>query len=296
MNKKNLIARPKKILIIAGGGKKHLAPFEKEATVASFSDLNYETSGKRNLMVGEKPLSDFDLIYIRLVGRRFEDVALLVNEAKKLKIQVVDRVFMDSGFTRLPISKLLETKLLAESGLPLPRTFFGQLKILVKKGPNLFGYPFVLKSTTGKQGHEVWAPRNEAELAELAVELAVQEKKGKRYLAQEFIEAPKRIRALVIGEKVVGAIQRPTRWRKRFTSLRIDKKALIPIPKEVEGIALKAAKALMLDIAGVDILEDIKGKYYLLEVNSAPRWEAIKKDTRIEVESEILEFLRSKLK
>src|SRR3990170_1414661 len=111
----------KRILIIAGGGKKHLAPFEKEGVkTASFSDLHYGTTGDGELMVSGEPLSAFALIYVRLVGRHFEDLALLVNEAKKLKIPVVDRVFTDSGFARLPISKVLEAKVLSEAGLPLP--------------------------------------------------------------------------------------------------------------------------------------------------------------------------------
>src|SRR3989338_4369838 len=150
----------KRILIIAGGGKKHLVPFEKEGgrlgldvKTASFSDLHYTTKKAGELMVCNDPLSSFGLIYIRLVGRRFEDLALLINEAKKLKIPVVDRALTDSGFARLPISKVLETKLLAEAGLPVPRTIFDRLSYLAQKAPKEFGYPFVIKSTTGKQGH-----------------------------------------------------------------------------------------------------------------------------------------------
>lgn len=285
----------KKILIIAGGGKKHLAPFEGGAAIASFSDLVYDTTDGV-LKVGGIPLSDYNLIYIRLVGRRFEDLALLIREAKRLNIPVVDRVFTDSGFSRLPISKLLETKILSEADLPIPKTIYGKLTEIAQKAPEAFGYPFVVKLTTGKQGHGVFAPKNKEELEKLTEVLRVKEKEGQRFLAQEFIKAPKRIRVLVVGEKVLGAIQRPTRWRKRFSTEAVQKKSLTPIPSKVETLAIKASKVLMLDIAGVDILESVEGKYYLLEVNSAPRWEAIKKDTGVEVETEILEFLESRFK
>ena len=268
-------------------------PFGKEATVTSFSELNYETDGKASLMVGKTPLSEFDLIYIRLVGKRFEDLALLVREAKRLGIPVIDRAFSHSGFARLPISKLLETKLFSEAGLPIPKTIFGRLREIAEKGPTLFGYPFVVKSTTGKQGHEVWAPRNESELKDLLIKLIDEEKKGKRFLAQEFIKAPKRIRVLVIGDKAVGAIERPTRWRKRFSQEPVKRQGLKEVPNEIASLAKDATKALMLDIAGVDILEVMDGRLYLLEVNSAPRWEAIKKDTGLEVEAEILTFLKN---
>lgn len=283
----------KKILVITGGGKRHLSAFEKEATVASFSELNYETVEKGGLMVGARPLSDFGVIYIRLVGKRFEDLALLVREAKLLGIPVIDRVFTHSGFARLPISKLLETKILSEAGLPIPKTIFGRLREIVEKGPALFGYPFVLKSTTGKQGHEVWAPRSKEELDNLLSKLSDEEKKGKRFLAQEFIKAPKRIRVLVIGDKALGAIERPTRWRKRFSQEAVKAQGLREVPNKIASLAKDATRALMLDVAGVDILEDMEGRFYLLEVNSAPRWEAIKKDTGLEVEAEILAFLEN---
>lgn len=283
----------KRILVIAGGGKRHLEPFSKGAEIASFSDLSYETEKGNELTVGGIPLNAYDLIYIRLVGKRFEDLALLVNEAKKLKIPIVDQVFINSGFVRLPISKLLETRLLFEAGLPLPRTFFGRLGKTAQKAAEVFGYPFVIKLTTGKQGHGVWSPKNKEELTSLVSGLSPEETKGNRFLVQEFIEAPIRIRALVIGGKVVGAIQRPTRWRKRFTNEAVEKKGLREIPNEVEKLAIKATKALMLDIAGVDILKTASGAYYLLEVNSAPRWEAIKKDTSLDVEGSILKFLQN---
>ena len=306
----------KRILVIAGGGKKPLKPFEEEGErlglevkIASFSDMHYGFDSLRSLttrgstaklFVCETPLSDFGLIYIRLVGRRYEDLAILVNEAKKLKIPVVDRAFTESNLARLPIAKSLEIRLLAEAGLPVPKTIFDRLSYLFKKAPEAFDYPFVLKSSTGKQGHGVWAPRNENEFAEIIEKLSKEEKEGKRFLAQEFVKAPKRVRVLVIGDRVIGAIQRPTKWRKRFSHEVIEKKALYPIPDKVRNLAVEAARALMLDIAGVDILidpEPVSGsaRLYVLEVNSAPLWEAIKRDCGVNVEAEILKFLEKRI-
>lgn len=293
-----------KILIIAGGGKKHLIPFEVEAkklgldvSLASFSDLSYQTGGSDGiLLVNGMPITDFNLIYIRLVGRRFEDLALLLREAKKEGIKVIDKVFTESGFARLPISKLLEIRLLSEANLLVPKTIYGKLDFLKLQAPKVFGFPFVFKLTTGKQGHGVWSPRNETELIELVEKLKKEEKEEKRFLAQEFIKAPKRIRALVVGNRVVGTIVRPTRWRKRFSKKVVEKTVLKPIPNAVSELALKATKTLMLDIAGVDILEEQKtNKLYVLEVNSAPRWEAIKRDCGVAVEEVILKHLAQKI-
>ena len=61
---------------------------------------------------------------------------------------------------------------------------------------------------------------------------------------------------------------------------------------EAAELAVKACRALDIDIAGVDIIqEDQSKKNYVLEVNSAPRWEAIRKDTGINPEKEIVKYL-----
>jgi RimK family alpha-L-glutamate ligase len=290
-----------RILIIAGGGIKHLEPFKREGeklglqvVTASFSDLSYKTEGELKLEVKGDSVEGFDVIYVRLVGKRFEDVSLLVNYAKEKGIRIVDRIYEKSHIIRLPVAKALEVKLLSQAGVPLPKTFFAKLSEIVQKAPELYGFPFVIKGTTGKQGHAVWSPRDKEELDELYKELKGKEKEGKRFLAQEFVKAGQRNRVFVIGTVAVGAITRPTRWRKRFTNKEAIREALVPVPEEDATLALKAAGALDIDIAGVDIIhEDATGKAYVLEVNSAPRWDSITKDTGINIEKEILIFLDS---
>ena len=59
-------------------------------------------------------------------------------------------------------------------------------------------------------------------------------------------------------------------------------------------VAVKAAKAVGVDIGGADVVtDDFTGKRYILEVNSAPGWKSLKKDTGIKIEEEILKYLAS---
>ncbi|MCX6704255.1 MAG: ATP-grasp domain-containing protein [Candidatus Woesebacteria bacterium] len=266
----------KKILILAGGGIDHLLAFSKEAkklglsvTLASFSDLEYDFKGTGRVPVikmGGEDLASFDTIYFRLVGKRLEDASIVADYA-------------------------LETKLLFEKGLPVPRTLFLSLREMVKKAPKLLGFPFVIKGTNGKQGHAVWSPENQKELEGLVKNLEIREGLGERFLAQEFIRASIRIRVLIIGGKAKAAIVRPTRWRTRFDKGKPQRNAYKKVPLKYSKIAQKAAKSLYIDIAGVDLLEDKDKKLYVLEVNSAPRWYSTKKDTGLNVEREILKFL-----
>lgn len=181
---------------------------------------------------------------------------------------------------------------LIDKGLPLPKTFLGSVDAIVSKAPSVFGFPFVIKSTSGRKAREAWAPKDKEDLALLRVELKKLEKEGKKFFAQEFVYSTQRERAFVVGGKVAAMITRPTKWRKRIRDEEGVKKALNPIPADLADLALRAAKAVSLDIAGVDLMKDEKsGKVFVIEVNAAPAWNLIKKDTGMNVEEEILKFL-----
>lgn len=295
------------ILILVGGGIKHIKPFSQagdklgiQVDCVSFAKLEYTTGkDKLKILVEGKDIAKYNVVYLRLVGKRYEDAALVVKYCRENNVRLVDKTYELEGVIRVPLAKSLETILLVDAGLPVPKTYFGRMKMIAEKAPNLFGFPFVIKGTTGKQGHAVWSPRNREELQELVKEFTPLERKGKaRFLAQEFIKSSQRNRVFIIGEKAIAAITRPTRWRKRFIGKVKGefpegiKESLIEIPKEDSEIAIKAAKALGVEIGGADILTDDKtGKKYILEVNSAPRWEALAKDTGIKIEEEIVKYL-----
>ena len=299
---------PKEVIIFAGGGIKHLKVFIEagkrlnvNVTIASLSDNGYvaDKFGIDFRVKGRK-LTDFDICYIRLAGKRYEDVALLVNELKRRKIKIIDQIYENSAFIRLPLPKSIEAITLFEKGVPVPKTYFGSLNSISEKAPVLFGYPFVIKSTTGKQGHAVWSPEDGNDLKDLINKLSEREDLGERFIAQEFIKSSQRERIFVIGDRAIAGITRPTRWRKRFVKPRKGvvpkglRDKLDPLPKDAAELAVYAAKSLSIDIAGVDILrEDDTNKIYVLEVNSAPRWKSLKKDTDIKIEEEILKYLIS---
>lgn len=311
----------KKILILVGGGVGRLAPFLEcakdfnvEVICASFSELSYATGyGQVVLKIGTHDLAEFDVIYFRLIEKRAEDAALVTDYAVKHEIKIVDSVFLRPGFTYLPMKKSLETKLLHDAGFPVPQSFFGALKLIKNHAFRLFGYPFILKGTYGKRGWSVWLVKNEEEFVAHIDRLLPLEKKGKRYIAQEFIKITERVRVMVVGNRAIGSVTFPTKWRRYVESLGIPGCVRGPLVQEesymsssfrgdpalsVRGgcheLAVRASRELGIDIAGVDIIRDNKtGKVYILEVNSAPRWEKFKEMTGINVEREILKYLVS---
>jgi len=294
----------RKILIITGGPVRKLEAFGASAkelgldvVLSSFSDLEFisESDKRLEIYIQGKNLSEFSLIYIRMVGKRLEDATLVVNYAKERGIRIVDRVYENSLFIPSTISKLIEMKKLIEAGLPLPKVYFGTLKMIGDKAPKIFSYPFVLKSTSGKKARDAWVIKSDKDFEEIFAKLREREKEGVRFFGQKLIAASERVRVLIVGGKVIGAIKRPTKWRKFFGGNQKEvREGLTFVPEKYSELAIKSALSVDLDIAGVDILEeDETKKLYVIEVNAAPSWKLVAKDCKVNVEKEILNFLGS---
>jgi ribosomal protein S6--L-glutamate ligase len=60
--------------------------------------------------------------------------------------------------------------------------------------------------------------------------------------------------------------------------------------REEEALALAAARAVDVEVAGVDLLPTPDGGYVVLEVNAVPGWRALAPITGIDVASEIIQY------
>src|SRR5690606_28481510 len=64
----------------------------------------------------------------------------------------------------------------------------------------------------------------------------------------------------------------------------------IRLSKEEKRVAVEAAKAMGLSVAGVDMLQSSRG-LLILEVNSSPGLEGIEKATGLDIAGRIIEFV-----
>lgn len=250
------------IIILTSGKISKLDNFPDVVDKMSFDDLSLDLGF----------LKKYRLIYFRLVGNSLEIAGLVANYAKEHGIKIIDRLYETDLVYPTSFSKLAELTKLQNAGIPIPLTSF-----------NLpINFPFVLKSTSGKKGREVWLINKEDDLPVLD--------KTKLYFKQEFIPNAKRIRTLVIGDKVVGGVIRQTKWNRDET-----KETLNPIPEEVIQLSLAASKAVNVQICGVDILTNETGKYWVIEANAAPAWKLINKYCGVKVEDEIIKYIQSQV-
>jgi ribosomal protein S6--L-glutamate ligase len=187
--------------------------------------------------------------------------------------------------------KLRSLQLLSRKGIGLPVSGFAHspddVEDLIKM---VGGAPVVIKLLEGTQGiGVVLAETHKA--AESVIEAFMGLKAN--ILVQEFIKEAggSDIRCLVIGEKVVAAMMRRAREGEFRSNLHRGGTAeLIRITPEERSTAVRAAAAMGLNVAGVDILRSHHGPV-IMEVNSSPGLEGIEKATGKDIAGMIIDFL-----
>lgn len=187
--------------------------------------------------------------------------------------------------------KLHSLQLMAHAQLPIPRTAVVARKdALFAAVDAVGGLPLVIKLIRGTQGRGVVLAHHYATVA------AVLQRIGELHhqaILQEFIaEAGGRdLRVIVVGDRCVAAMERhapPGEFRANLhqggTAVAIDP------DKETRALAVQAAKAHGLAVAGVDLVRSDRGPL-LLEVNSSPGLEGIEGVTGIDVAGAIVRYI-----
>ena len=112
-------------------------------------------------------------------------------------------------------------------------------------------------------------------------------------LVQEFIKEAggADLRCFVVGGKVIAAMKRQGAEGEFRSNLHRGGNAQkIDLSPEETETAIRAAKAMGLKVAGVDLLRSNHGPV-VMEVNSSPGLEGIEKATEIDVAGKIIEFI-----
>ena len=187
--------------------------------------------------------------------------------------------------------KLRSMQLLSRAGLGLPVTGFSHSTqytddLIEKAG----GAPVVVKLLEGTQG--IGVVLGETHKSAKSVIEAFRGAKV-NILVQEFIKeaGSSDIRAFVVGGKVVAAMMRTGAEGDFRSNLhRGGSASRIRITPEERSTAVRAAKVMGLNVAGVDMLRSNHGPV-IMEVNSSPGIEGIEKATGLDVAGRIIEFM-----
>lgn len=270
-----------KLCVISLGGEssKMIAKEAKNFfdSVTEIGLKNIELVLKDNSLVvkdHEGELEDFDAIYVRGSYK----YVLLQTALTRALYKKVYMPIRPSAFT-LGHNKLLGALELQQKGINIPTSYFVSN---AKQAKNLLGeinYPVIIKIPEGTQGKGVMFADSESSARSMIDALDVFKQP---YIIQEYIETgdtkSEDIRVIVAGGRVVGAMKRVSHSADVRANIHADGKGeTIMLDPEIEKMSVKAARALGVDIAAVDILKGRKAS--VIEVNLSPGLKGIMKYT-----------------
>jgi ribosomal protein S6--L-glutamate ligase len=187
--------------------------------------------------------------------------------------------------------KLRSMQILSREGIGMPVTAFA---IDSSRTEDLLdivgGAPVVVKLLEGTQGIGVILAESAKSAKSIidafnGVDVAI--------LVQEFIKESegRDIRAMVVGKRIVGTMERTgAKGDFRSNLHRGGSASAIELTDEERKSALDAARAMGLNVAGVDMLRSNRGPV-VMEVNSSPGLEGIEKTTGENIAKAMIEFL-----
>jgi ribosomal protein S6--L-glutamate ligase len=215
------------------------------------------------------------------------DFRLTVSE--HLESMGVD-VINSSRATGICRNKFSAIQVLQKNGVPTPETRLALTPRAAMRSIRKMKKPVILKLLQGSHGKGVIKVSSTEEASSVIDALWAL---GEMIYFQEYIETQgKDIRAFVVGDEVVAAMEREARKGDfRANISKGGKGTKIELDSGLEKLALRAAKVVGAEIAGVDIVLD--GKPKVIEVNINPGLK-ISRITKVNVADKIARYIAEK--
>lgn len=249
------------------------------------------TSSKPMVHYRDEMLDDFHVIIPRIGASITYYGSAVLRQFEMMGVYSLNE---STSITRSR-DKLRCLQILSRSGIGLPVTSYAHSTKMTEKLIKMVGgAPCVIKLIEGTQGKGVILA-DTAKAAESVIDGFRQMKA--HFLVQEFIREANGcdIRAFVIGDRVVASMMRRAKEGDFRSNLhRGGTATTVDISPEEATMAVNAAKALGLNVAGVDLLRSSRGPL-VLEVNSSPGLQGIETSTGLDIAGMIIEYIENNI-
>ncbi len=248
--------------------------------------------GKRTrILAGGEPIPLYNAVLPR-IGASITTYGLAVVKQFELMKMYTVNGSEPIGNSR---DKLTCLQILGSAGLKVPATVLtGSMKGLRAAVDAVGGMPVVLKVLEGTQGVGVMLVHSPVSLKSV---LDTLHSLNQDVLMQRFVAegAGRDYRALVVGNRVIAAMMRTApEGEFRSNIHRGGEGRLVKLSPAYQQAAIRAAKVLGLEIAGVDLMESQEGPL-IIEVNSSPGFEGIEKATRLNIAGEMIRHIKKQV-
>ena len=287
-----------KIAILSNGPANYSTKRLKEEAIARGHEVKvvkyrdcYASIEQNNPTVSYKgeDLGKFDAIIPRIASNMTRYGTAIVRQ---LEMQGVYTVSSSIAINRSR-DKLRSMQLLAKAGVGIPKTVFSRnstdIDSLIEK---IGGTPIIVKLARGTHGNGVVLAETKKAAKSVLQAFYLTNEDGTNVLLQEFVaeSAGTDIRVFVVGGRVVASMKRQSLDDDFRSNLhKGGEGTIVKLTEEETKMAIKAAKAMGLNIAGVDLMRSERGPL-ILEVNASPGF-GIEKVTGRNVAGPIIEYV-----
>jgi RimK family alpha-L-glutamate ligase len=260
--------------------------------------LPYETlvahlgaAGPSHLASGGENLDAATAVLARIIpAGSLEQIIFRVDALHRLEDRGVP-VLNPPGAIERTVDKFWTTALLEQAGLPVPETVVCERPDDAVTAFRALG-DVIVKPLFGSMGLGMVRVSDE-EMA-FRVFRTLEAIRGVYYLQRAIDHAGCDIRAFVVGDRVIGAIERRAPgWRTNLA--RGGEARPVTLSAEWSALALRAAQVVGAEYAGVDLLPARDGTIYVVEVNGIPGWRGLQEATSLDVAGAIVEHLERRV-
>jgi ribosomal protein S6--L-glutamate ligase len=233
-----------------------------------------------------------DVVVPRIGTSVTEIGCTVVSQFEVMGVPVIN----DSQSIRRARDKLRSLQILSRCNVEIPRTAVVRHVDDLDEALGLVGgIPCVLKLLQGTQGIGVMLAESREGLESV---LQAFWSLGHVVLLQEFIAESKGrdVRAFIVGDEVVGAMRRQAKigeFRSNIHRGGLGKP--IELGAADQEAVIEAARAMGLDVAGVDYLESRDGAK-IIEVNASPGFQGLEQATGADIAGAVVEFAARRMK
>lgn len=239
-------------------------------------------------------IGEFDAVIPRIAANMTRYGSAIVRQ---LEMRGVYSVSSSIAIVRSR-DKLRSLQLLAKAGVGIPKTVVSRnstdIDDLIEK---LGGTPVIIKLARGTHGNGVVLAESKKAARSVLQAFYLTNEDGTNVLIQEFVKesAGEDIRAFVVGGRVVASMKRQSLDDDFRSNLHKGGEGTkIRLTEEERKTAVRAAKALGLNVAGVDMMRSERGPL-VLEVNASPGF-GVEKITGRDVASAIIDYIEQNAK
>ena len=259
-----------------------------------FRDLKVRVSSepKVQLRNGLDVAKELPAILVRPIGRGSLDEIIFQLDILHRLNRLGSRIINQPSAIEKAVDKYHALTILEEKGVPVPRTIVVEDPRLALEAFDELGGDIVIKPIFGSRGIGITRVTDREVAGRILRTLAFHH--HVLYL-QEFIpHGTQDIRAFVIGDRIVAAMYRVGKGWKTNVSQGAEAIALKP-SSEVEALAVKTAKVIGCEVAGVDILEG-DGRLVVNEVNSQPGFRGLQSTTKVDLAGRIVDYMLAQVR